>query len=327
MRFDEPGWLALLVLAPLLVVAYALARRRPGAPRGAGRHLTAGALLLTVVGLVLALAHPVLVVPPAVQESSATVVVALDVSNSMDDTDVAPNRIEAAAVSARDFVADLPQRFTVGLVLFGGTAETAVPPTTDHQAVLDRLSAISLSSLRSGTAIGDAVVESLAAVRTAPRAGEPAPARIVLLSDGASTQGRSLDEAATAATGAAVPVSTIAFGVSGAADEIDIPALERLAAQTGGQTYRAASGAELRAVYADVGSTITGTATESDLLVPVLLATLTAALLTAIGGLLARPQPGRRGPPAAQSGPSDGADSSAAPTVAIPAASGPGRAP
>jgi Ca-activated chloride channel family protein len=199
----------------------------------------------------------------------ATVMVAIDVSASMQATDVAPSRIDAAKRAAAAFVDRLPARFNVGLVTFAGTATVAVAPTQDHaevRAAVDRV------RLAPGTAIGEAIFSSLQGIAGVggDDAEEPTPARIVLMSDGSNTSGRSPEEAAQAASAAGVPVSTIAYGtpegtVTSNGQTQRVPAdgesLRTLADATGGQAYEAASGEELGEVYADIGSSI-GTRTE-----------------------------------------------------------------
>jgi Ca-activated chloride channel family protein len=87
----------------------------------------------------------------------------------------------------------------------------------------------------------------------------------VLLSDGYRTFGRSVEDAAAAASAANVPVSTIAFGTDEGTVEIngsiqhvpvDRPALAQLAESTRGFFYEAASAEALRKVYEDMGSSI-----------------------------------------------------------------------
>src|SRR6185295_20236172 len=91
------------------------------------------------------------------------------------------------------------------------------------------------------------------------------PARIVLLSDGYRTAGRSIEDAAAAASAANVPVSTIAFGTDDGTVQIngtiqrvpvDRPALQSLAESTRGFFYEAATAEALRQVYQDMGSSI-----------------------------------------------------------------------
>ncbi|MCO1653435.1 VWA domain-containing protein [Pseudonocardia humida] len=313
LRFLEPGWLWLLLLAPVLVTGYLLESRRrgrddrtvpvrivgPGGParrraRTWPRHLRAAAFLLAVVAVVLALAQPVGVVP-GLTTREGTVVVALDVSNSMEATDVAPSRLAAATEAARTFVSAVPADFQVGLVLFAGSADIAVRPSRDRAALLAELTE---PRLRSGTAIGDAVLRSVDAVRGTllDPAADRAPARIVLLSDGDSTNGAPLAEAAAAATAADIPVSTIAYGTqkgvtsTGTPVPVDTDALAELAAATGGQPYLAETADQLRAAYADIGQAI-GDDGERPLITAVLLVALGAALLNAAGSLTAAPRP------------------------------------
>jgi len=281
-------WL-LLVPVALLAAYVVLQRRRPAAavrfselellasvvPRSAAwkRHVPAGLLLLALVALTTAFARPQ--APVQVPREEAVIVLALDVSISMRATDVSPDRISAAQTSAADFIDGLPDPFSVGLVAFSGSAAVLVPPTQDHAAVNAALERLQLGP---STAIGDAVFASLDAVRSVPvePGADPLPARIVLLSDGSSTVGRSVPSAVDAAIEAGVSVSTIAFGTPLGEVEIDGqripvpvdgPALQRLAAATGGSAFAAESGEELAAVYDDIGGQV-GTTTESREITP-----------------------------------------------------------
>lgn len=239
------------------------------------------------------MSRPVITVD--VPRERATVMVALDVSSSMRATDVDPSRIAAATVAAETFVEDLPDTFNVGLVTFAGNAAVAVAPTTDRAAVL---AALRSPTLAGGTAIGSAVESSLDAIRALDASVAPAtagpegppPGRIVLLSDGANTAGSPLPEAVAAAVAAGVPVSTIAYGTpdgtiaNGAATmrvPVDAAALAELARGTGGQAYVAATGAELREVYEDIGSSIGYRSEDREITVLVLAAALVAAAAAA----------------------------------------------
>jgi Ca-activated chloride channel family protein len=300
--------LLLLVVAALLACYLVLQRRRPVytarfteldllasvVPRSAAwrRHLPAGLLLLSLVALTTAFARPEADVQ--VPRERATVVVALDTSLSMEATDVEPDRITAARAAAADFVAGLPDRFNVGLVSFSGTAAVVVPPTRDHAAVQEAVQRLRLGP---STAIGEAVFASLAAIEAVP--GEPGqappPARIVLLSDGTTTQGRPVPVAAEAALEAGVPVSTIAYGTPDGVVEVegelvpvpvDEQSLQRLALSTEGSAFTAESGEELSEVYEDIGSQV-GTTTERREVTDVLTGVgLLLAVAAAAGSLL-----------------------------------------
>ena len=229
------------------------------------RHVAFGVLALGLATLVVSLAVPSTVV--RVPREKATVVMAVDVSLSMQATDIEPDRFRAMQTAAKEFVDVLPERINLGLVSFAGTATTVVPPTTDRPQVANAIDNLDLAE---STAIGEAIFTSLTAIENfqstvETRGEEPPPARIVLLSDGSNTVGRENTQAIDAARAAGVPVSTIAFGTDyGTLDldgeivpvPVDRAALEKIADETGGSYSEAVSAAELEQVYADLGSQI-----------------------------------------------------------------------
>ncbi|TDD33407.1 VWA domain-containing protein [Actinomadura sp. KC06] len=279
MSFLDPVRLLLLLGLPVLVAAYVVMQVRRGryavrftnlalldkvAPAKPGwrRHLPAAAFLLMLGLFVTGFARPAADV--RVPREQATIMLAVDVSASMEATDVRPNRLEAAKDAARTFLGRVPDRFNIGLVAFSGTASVAVPPTTDRQAMRTAIDGLRLGPR---TAIGEGIIASLDAIAGfGAQFGEDAPpGRVVLLSDGTNTAGRSPEEGARRAVQARVPVSTIAYGtpegvmIQGGREipvPVDGPALERLAQDSGGRFYEAASGDELRGVYEDIGSSI-----------------------------------------------------------------------
>jgi Ca-activated chloride channel family protein len=282
MTFQSPLWLLALLGVLALVGFYVWVQRRRQAyaarftnvallgsimPKRPAwrRHLAFGVVALGLATLVVSLAVPSTEV--RVPRERATVVMAVDVSLSMQATDIQPDRFRAMQSAAKEFVDVLPERINLGLVSFAGTATTLVPPTTDRVQVANAIDNLDLAE---STAIGEAVFTSLTAIenfQSTVEAGEdePPPARIVLLSDGQTTVGREDTQAIDAARAAGVPVSTIAFGTDyGTLDldgeivpvPVDRAALEEIADQTGGSYSEAASAAELEQVYADLGSQI-----------------------------------------------------------------------
>lgn len=278
LTFLEPGWLALLLGVLALAAAYLVlqVRRRhyavrftnldllsSVAPRRPGwrRHLPAAAVALGLAALVVALARPVHEVQVAKEE--ATVMLVIDVSRSMEATDVAPSRMASARDAASGFVEELPDGFDIGLVVFDGSARVLSTPTQDHDAILDAIAGIETGH---ATAAGEGLHAALEAIEVAQEGdtaaeGDAPSASVVLLSDGATTVGMPVADAAEEAVEMGVPVSTITFGTADGELEVDgetvqVPpdtaSMAELAETTGGQTFAAASGDELRAVYEDI---------------------------------------------------------------------------
>jgi Ca-activated chloride channel family protein len=281
MSWESPARLWLLLAVAALAIAYVVLQRRrskyavrftnlklldriaPKRPQWR-RHVPASLFLLMLALLVVGFARPQDDV--RVPRERATVLVAVDVSRSMLATDVDPDRLTAAKAAAREFVADLPEQFNVGLVGFAGNATVFVAPVTDRAAVeagIERLA--EGTSGRAGTAIGDAITTSLDQIRGLDDGADTRPARVVVLSDGANTAGQDPLEAAGGATALGVPVDTISFGTQngtlggqggGQAVPVDGETLQSVADATGGNYFAAGSVEELRDAYADIGSSI-----------------------------------------------------------------------
>lgn len=278
--FLSPWRLLLLLIVVGLAVTYILFQKRRSkyavrftnlellesvAPNRPGwrRHIAAAVQLIALAALVLAFAQPVHDIK--VPRERATVVLALDVSLSMEATDVEPDRIQAAKAAATAFLDDVPAEFNVGLVTFAGSAKIRVAPTTDREQVAN---AIASAQLADGTAIGDAIDASLDALTDVPPApdGAAVPAAIVLLSDGTTTMGTPNSSATKRAVDEAVPVSTIAFGTPNGtvtlpngqrvSVPVDAPSLEAIADQSGGNFYEASTQNQLTDVYSKIGSSI-----------------------------------------------------------------------
>jgi len=238
-----------------------VAPKRPGWRR----HLTFALLLLSLSILTIGVAQPSAAV--RVPREEATVMLAVDVSLSMEATDVLPSRIAAAKSAAKTFVKIIPARVNLGLLSFAHDASVVVPPTVNRAQFVKGVDTLRLANY---TAIGEAIFGSLQAISvfsqaTTPNGGKAPAARIVLLSDGSNTVGRSVASAIQAARKAGVQVSTIAFGtktgtVESNGQTIRVPAdedtLRRIAVDTGGSYHAAHSEQELRSVYKDIGSQI-----------------------------------------------------------------------
>ena len=289
MNFLEPQRLLLLGAVALLAVLYLVlqARRRTYAVRftnlallsavapkrpGWRRHLPAAFFLVANAVLVVGFARPTR--EEQVPRERATIILAIDTSLSMEADDVAPTRIEAAKAAAASFIDILPPKINVGLVAFNGNATLKVPPTTDRARLKAGIQGLQLGER---TAIGEAIFASLDALNQVPpdQEGTKPPARILVMSDGATTDGRPNEVAAKAAVDAGVPVSTIAFGTDDGKIQVpgesrtvsvrvDREALKDIADTTQGRSFSAATEGELRDVYADIGSSVGYTTEERE---------------------------------------------------------------
>lgn len=279
--YREPDRLWLLVLVLALVGAYiALQLRRPEVTARFTnlsllesvipdhdtwkRHVAAVLFALGTTAVVLSLAQPGRKMQVPVNR--ATVVLAIDTSLSMQATDVNPDRIRAAQKAAELFLDAVPEDMNVGIVAFNGTASIRTEPTKDREAARRAIQTLELGER---TAIGEGIVTSLAAINTVPpaRDGSKVPARIVLMSDGATTTGISNEDAVAKAKEAEVPIDTIAFGTDHGTVtipdsplpvpvDVDREALAGIARSAGGKSFTAASEAQIEDVYRSIGKSI-----------------------------------------------------------------------
>jgi Ca-activated chloride channel family protein len=227
-RFERP-WAALLFVAvPLVLVARGWLQRfaapRLQVSRGraiahAGRGLrpwladsTIGLRAVGITLLIFALMGPQSV--HARNRSTLEgidIVLTLDMSLSMQATDIAPNRFQATKDVVDSFIRNRPND-RMGAVVFGQNAFTLLPLTTDKEVLRGTISELELGTIDGrGTAIGNAVATSLNRLRSS----EATSKIIILLTDGESNSGNVSPEQATdfAAT-MDVKVFTILMGRS-----------------------------------------------------------------------------------------------------------------
>jgi Ca-activated chloride channel family protein len=295
--FDSPGYLVFALVVPLLFVYAALVRRRR--PKHAVAFTNADLvarfvaarparwwrrLPLILLALALATASAALAGPQVELDSShrtATVILLVDVSNSMQAHDVGQQRVgiggsrlEAAVTAMRSFLAQVPKNDKVGLVTFSDKVQVIAEPTTDHSVIESGLAVL---KPQGGTALGAGVakavqmiVSSLAKDGVHHTTGEYLPAAIVLESDGAQNRGTMTPPAAARlARDAGVRIYAVALGrrngyvLQGSGFfQVRIPVhpdlgvVALLARETGGKSYRATTGPALDQIYRRLGSTI-----------------------------------------------------------------------
>lgn len=264
----------LFALVPLVVVAvWAQRRRRRDLVRFTGMDMLdrlaparPGWRRWVVVGLFLSgiAVGTASLAQPAVQEQVTTTVrgrimVVIDTSLSMDANDVEPNRLGAAQDAAITFVQQVDPDVQVGLISFNGLVTLDVGLTVNHARVIDAIEGLELGP---ATAVGSALQTAVDAL-TSGDIGPGFPGAIVLLSDGATTEGALPADAADSAAEAEIPVFTIAFGTPGGQivdpytnELINVPVadfeLEAISEVTGGTFYAAGTSDALGDAYSQI---------------------------------------------------------------------------
>ena len=281
LAFGSPDRLLILLVIPLMIVAYIIATHRKNrrgmrftntsmldvvVPKQSQwrRHLAVALSLLSLITLTAAFARPKTQVD--VPRERATVVVVIDASLSMEATDVNPDRLSAAKQAAVAFVKSLPEKYNVAVVSMSGNPNILVPPTLAHNTVENAINTI---RLQESTAIGESIITALRALEQAPK--DPAnpdaiaPGAIVMLSDGTNTAGRAPQQAAAEARAAKVPIYTIAYGTENGYVDLDgkrepVPVdhelMQEIAELSGGKYFSAATPDQLRTVYDNIGSQV-----------------------------------------------------------------------
>jgi Ca-activated chloride channel family protein len=256
----------LFVTAALAWAAVVSARRRTAAlaaagvavPGGGRAYLGVGLTIAGVGVLAVATAGPAAMVP--VPRTAGTVILAIDVSNSMGADDVAPTRLAAAQRAARAFVAAQPDSVDIGVVAFERGALTTARPDADHSVALKAIDRLKTTG---GTSLGTAITASLSAITgkqvtigrdgTAPDIGYWPSATIVMFSDG-QNQG-DVEQAAAVAQRGGVHIHTVGVGTTAGATvkvdgyhlqtSLEEDTLTSIAQTTGGAYHHASDTARL----------------------------------------------------------------------------------
>ena len=220
--------------------------------------------------LIVALARPQKTkTESTVRASGVDIVVALDLSGSMESEDFTikgerVNRLVVAKDTIAKFIEKRPND-RIGLVAFAGRAYIAAPLTLDHDFLQANLARLNLHTIEDGTAIGSglsAAVNRLRDIRSKSKI-------VILMTDGQNNAGKIPPlTAAEAAKALDVKAYTIGVGIRGNAPfpqmtpfgkryvmtpvDIDEDTLTAIAEKTGGKYYRADSTDTLRKIYAEI---------------------------------------------------------------------------
>ncbi len=257
--------------------------------------------------LAVAVAGPAAALP--VGRSAGTVILAMDVSNSMSADDVAPNRLAAAQQTASAFIDAQPDTVDIGVVGFDQGALTTSLPSADRAAAKAAVQNLRTSG---GTSLAAAILGSLSAITgrsvtigedgELPDLGHWGSATIVLISDGEDQGGSSdaVTAAATIAQNSGVHIETVGVGTADGATvaidgyqlhtALDAEQLTAIAQTTGGHYHPASDAEQLD----DIASTIDLRLTVAKQDVPLAGGFIAVALaLLAAGALLTGVRTGR----------------------------------
>lgn len=285
MKFANISLLPQLVAIALVFISYAVLRNvfhkkmnfsntgrlaKAGGGGPAGAVITDALKVIAVILLSIALLRPQEIKQETKDKiKGIDIMLALDVSGSMQADDLNPNRLEAAKEVLARFVSGLVND-RAGLVVFAGTSFSQCPLTNDYEIVKNFIGQLDLQTVRvNGTAVGEAI---LTAVNRLERSG---PTKVmVLATDGASNVSISPVEAAKIAAYKGVKIYTIGIGRKGGVqakqmgrdgrmypafnpytgqplmyDEPDEDSLKQVAALTGGAYFRATDNNALSRIY------------------------------------------------------------------------------
>jgi Ca-activated chloride channel family protein len=277
MAWAHPYFLSLLVLLPV----FAWLKGKRGSPPAflyssvnlvegltGLRRSRAGAFLaalrwLALAAFIVALAQPRIAKNTTeVKASGVDIVVALDLSGSMNSGDYMENgnqvsRFNMAKEVLEKFVKERPND-RIGLVVFAAQAFIAAPMTLDHDYLFDNIDRLEIGTInQDSTAIGDGLTTALNRIRNLKSKSKI----IVLMTDGANNSGKIDPMTATdAAQALGVKIYTIGLGNRDIVERMGLPdgflpdeeTLGKIAQMTGGKFYRGDNAEKLRNIYDEI---------------------------------------------------------------------------
>ncbi len=279
--FEDPGFLYLLSIVPIMVVLYfwkfsgktahlKVPTLKPFENRGTNWKRFLRPAIFIVQLIVVSLLIVILARPQTTRRwidektEGIDIILALDISGSMLARDFEPDRLEAAKNVATEFISGRPYD-RIGLVVFSGESFTQCPLTTDHISVVNLLRELKSGMIEDGTAIGMGLATAISRIKDS----EAKSKVVILLTDGVNNRGEIAPvTAAELAKTFDVKVYTIGIGTMGTAPfpvqtpfgiqyrnmpvEIDEAMLQEISTLTGGQYFRATDNEALKRVYDEI---------------------------------------------------------------------------
>ena len=215
--------------------------------------------LLAITGLVVAISNPVLV--EKVNTTKSDYVIALDSSASMFTEDINPSRFEAAKQISSDFVSEIGNKSSIGIVSYSGKAKKVTKGLVPAAKAPIFIKRVEMGGT-AGTAIGDAIVSSVNLLMNSSK-----PRKIILITDGKNNAGVSLNESIDLAVRHNVSIYPVGIGKNSSSNgekyemvegvnasradfpNIDKGSLERIANLTKGEEVFVANRTEMEKAF------------------------------------------------------------------------------
>ncbi|HNW81514.1 MAG TPA: VWA domain-containing protein [bacterium] len=279
MQFLSPYWLLLSIL--IIPAAYLHLRLKGSSGqmiysnfrnlrnRASWKFLLPGIIdAVAILVAIVALARPVslekTVTPPI---EGKDIIVALDISGSMEALDFQPkNRIEAAKKVIESFVKGRSSD-RLGLVFFAKESFLQVPLTTDYDVFIELLSRLKTGVIEDGTAIGNGLGLALSKLSNSKAKSRV----IIILTDGDSNAGNlSPETAAEMAAKEGVKIYSILIGTDKAVPfptgkdffgndtfqniqmKTNPGLLKKISEKSGGKFYQSISTDQLKKAFKDI---------------------------------------------------------------------------
>lgn len=221
------------------------------------------------ISLVIALSGPQwLGAPQVIQREGRNILLALDLSGSMQQSDIKINarpvtRLTVVKAAAESFI-NQRKGDRIGLILFGTRAYLQTPLTFDHQTVLHMLQDATVGLAGETTSIGDAIALSVKRLKKTP----PKSRVLILLTDGSNNSGNIEPlQAAEIAKQNHIKIYTIGLGaerqvvrsifgpqVYNPSQDLDEKTLKEISTLTGGDYFRAKDYQQLQNIYKKINS-------------------------------------------------------------------------
>ncbi len=283
--FKDP-WISLLIPVVLALIIFLRKRQRATSFRFSSTEIATSLKstwrvrfrqvpyvlrLLAVILFLVALAGPRSVLEETVHKSEGIdIVLAIDSSGSMAAEDFVLkgkryNRLDIVKTVVQEFVKER-KNDRLGLITFARLAYTVSPLTTDHSWLLTNLDRVELGLIQDGTAVGSAIVSSVARLENSDAKSKV----IILLTDGVNNAGKMGPvEAARVAEAFGIKIYTIGAGTEGRVPfpgrdpwgrkvyqnvviKLDEKMLQEVADITGGKYFRATDTESLRDIYREI---------------------------------------------------------------------------